>query len=110
MRTKSDDELEKLRRSEKLAETELGKMRRLILEKKNTRRPPFKPVPIESGLTEEDVASKEELADERLGNSLVEKSNKLDRILENTEMIVKLTRKIYVGLEKSKLEKRGDKE
>ncbi len=98
----------------KSVESELGWARRQVAKKHA--RPPYKPVPLESGLAREDV-SEEDLADERLGNALVEKSDKLDRILKNTEQIVKLTRRIYVRLEKTNLypegynlKKRGDRE
>jgi hypothetical protein len=89
----------------KSVESELGWARRQVLAKKNAR-PPYRPVPLMSGLTEEDVEkpSEEELADERLGNALVEKSDKLDKILKNTEETVKLTRKIYVRLANRKKE------
>ena len=81
-------------------------------------RPPFKPLPLEAGLTEEDVVkppSEEELADERLGNAMVEKSNKLDKILDNTTENLKLTKEIHTELVRRDVEKdehtrkRGDK-
>ena len=92
----------------KSVESELGWARRQVLAKKHAR-PPYKPVPLESGLAREDV-SDEDLADERLGNALVEESDKIGRILQNTKEIVKLTRRILVQVEKNNLKKRGDRE
>jgi len=87
---KADKEISKAR-------AEIGKVRVEQWQYDQRRRPQYRVMPIQEGLTDKDV-SEDELADVRLGIEMDERSSKLDEILKNTEETVKLTRKIYVGL------------